>query len=554
MKIQEIDSFEKLALSLDIKTGHLRRLLFEERDQFYTEIDIPKKNGEPRKIFVPNDKILYLQKRVNEILIDSFNPHFRAFGFVKGRNTVQNAQLHLRKKYLLNIDLKDFFPSVSSGRVRSMFINYFKLNPEIASSLTNLCCHPSGFLPQGAPTSPTITNILCKTLDKNLFNFAQKTGHRVTYSRYADDITFSSNNPFDEKLVSIRNETIVLGFELQEIIKKNGFQINDDKTRIQKNNQHQEVTGVIVNQKLNIDRRFIRKIRAMLFSIESNLMDLSIPKKKFEDSNYKGSSIIDLFKVLKGMIEYVGMVKGKNDPVFLTLSLRYNQLIKTELFGPVSIIKLDSKFIDYEYYTCVIPSTIHNLYAEDFVDYDYGQGTGFILKNVGIVSNYHVFEFIIDALLEGYKPLDDKYFVEVRFGSKQETKIKLKIKEYSKELDLVVLEPKDKSILDFGFDIENRVPNQNQEINLIGYPDFHEGDQLKVEKGDYLRTTNVNNIKNYEISSTIFNGNSGGPVVNEYHKVIGVATEGLGGNLNRVVPISYLSQLTEIEYTTMKKK
>lgn len=558
MRIQDISTFDQIAKALDISTGYLRRLLFEERGNFYTEIEIPKKNGDSRKIFVPSGELLQLQKKLNMILISSFNPSSRAFGFVQGRSTVQNASLHLKKKYILNIDLLNFFPSISSGRVRSMFINYFKLSSIVASTLTNLCCHPDGFLPQGAPTSPTISNILCKTLDKDLINLSRKSG-KITYSRYADDITFSTNSKFSSKLVRKNNGEICLGNDLIEIVEKNGFEINHSKTRLQKNSQHQEVTGIKVNRKLNVDRRFIRKIRAMLFSIESNLDDLSIPATKFAESDYKGDSIEHLMKVIKGMISYVGMVRGKNDTLYIGLAKRFNKLLVVDYLKNEKPIAIDSGLYNLPNLVCVVPQTKLQLWKkvneiDDFLDTDYGQGTGFLIKGIGIVSNYHVFEFVIESIRNGYLPRETEYFVNLRFGAKQSQKVSARISFFSKELDLVILIPEDQSILNNGFERELREPEQNERITLLGYPDFSEGDQLKMERGDYLRTTFSEKVEMYEISPIIFAGNSGGPIINKNDKVIGIATEGRRMDLNRAVPIKYIDKekLTPVTYTLFK--
>lgn len=547
MKIQAIESFEDLASALGVTTGHLRRLVFKERQFFFREKEIPKKNGDTRKIYVPNHQILYIQKKLNIILNNSYNPHFTAFGFIEGKNTVNNAQRHLRKRYLLNIDLKDFFTSISSGRVYSMFVNYFKLPTNIASVLTNICCHPNGFLPQGAPTSPTISNILCKTLDRELYNFTKKM-NQVTYTRYADDITFSSNYPFEKKLLGYKDGELSIGYELGNIIQKNGFTINYDKVRFQKYNQHQEVTGIVVNQKLNVNRKYIRKIRAMLHSIESNTNDLSIPIEKFIRSDFKGNTLEDLFRTLKGMIEYVGMVKGKKDSIFIKLAKKFNELM----------ILLESSSIKPIYYknfesiTYLVPLKEIFFMKSDgsgMIDYDYGQGTAFLLKGIGIISNFHVFEFVIEALEEGFHPLNSIYFIELRQESESGKKIKVKIAKYSKENDLVLLIPEDRSLLQNGFDYSEEIPSRTEEITLLGFPDYNEGDQLKKQQGNYLRTTIRLEKERYEISQTIFGGNSGGPVLNPDSKVFGVATEGRGTNLNILIPIKYIHDMKELNYS-----
>lgn len=470
------------------------------------------------------------------ILEDSVKIHPKAYGFVKNKSIVDNASAHLKKEYLLNIDLENFFPSISSARVYSLFFNYFRLDKKVAATLTNLCCHPNGFLPQGAPTSPIISNILCKTLDKELDRLA-KASFGSSYSRYADDITFSSNKPFKSSIIK-GNE---LGSTLENIIIRNGFQINYDKIRLQKSYQHQEVTGIIVNSKLNVDRRYIRKIRAMLFSIESNIDDLSIPISKFSKSDYSGDTIEELFMVIKGMINYVSMVRGNDDFIFEKLATRYNDLLEICEIKFSTAIYIPHLF---ENNVCVIKETNfpfkNNEGNDEFIDY--GQGTGFLLRNYGIVSNYHVFEYLIELAYES-KSLPDNFYIKTFFGKGANKLVEVTIDKYDKKRDLVLLKPRDSSLLNKGFELNETILFMNSPIKLIGYPEFSEGDELKVDHGTLLREINADGIKKYEINAMIYGGNSGGPVLNSDNKVIGVASEGKRITSNKVIPISNLDSL-----------
>lgn len=548
MRIQEFNTFKDIADALGIKTGYLRRLLFEEKNNLYTEFEIQKKNGSLRKVYSPNEKLLFIQRRLLTILENSVNVHLKAHGFVKDKNTVSNARLHLRKKYLLNVDLEDFFQNITSGRVRSMFLNYFRLNNTVSSTLTNLCCHPMGFLPQGAPTSPMISNILCKTLDRDLDRLG-KSSFGSSYSRYADDISFSSNRPFKENIVSEQHGNVILGSSLLDIISRNGFKINHDKTRLQKKHQHQEVTGIVVNSKLNIDRRYIRRVRAMLHSIEANIDDLSIPVKKFAESNYKGNTLERLFAVIKGMIDYIGMVRGKDDIIFGKFATKFNLLLEA---AEVEIIKPILRANQLENNVCVIKLKKVTFFNEDcsvMEDPDYGQGSGFLLKGYGIVSNYHVFEWLFEAgYLNGLLPSNNGFYIETFFGEKSSQLIKVKIEKYSKEKDIILLIPEDSSLLNKGFEKRIEPLVQNDEIRLLGYPDFHEGDELKCHAGNYLRTVINGGIKKYEVSTMIYGGNSGGPVIDNNNQVIGIATEGRTLETNRAVPIDYIDSLDSFEF------
>ena len=173
-----------------------------------------------------------------------------------GRSIADNARRHVRRRHILNVDLKDFFPSTSFRRVKTVLeLEPFALTgprEELAFLIANLCCD-AGRLPQGAPTSPTLTNVVCQRLDRRLTRLARQ--HHAVYSRYADDLTFSSNHaPLAEPFEN----------ELRVIIQDEGYRVNEKKLRRRSCYERQEVTGLIVNDKVNVRRRFIKDLRYRL--------------------------------------------------------------------------------------------------------------------------------------------------------------------------------------------------------------------------------------------------------------------------------------------------
>ena len=300
---------------------------FCEYDRYYI-FKIKKKSGGERTIMAPYDTFGKLLQCFNVVLQTLFTPHPNATGFVQGRSIATGARMHTNKNYVYNIDLKDFFHSFERKRVKWMFTQApFNLSGErepLAFLLASLCTHPIKIegqtriiLPQGAPTSPTLTNILCYSLDKKLSGLAKRFG--ATYSRYADDITFSSNKSIFKKEVFLS--------ELQRIITSQGLTINEKKTRLQEKGYRQEVTGLIVNEKVNTYRRYVKQLRMWLYYIETygyKEAETLFKKDYLKDKGHiKEASSMRL--VLVGKLLYLKMVKGEQDSTYLKLQDRFNK-------------------------------------------------------------------------------------------------------------------------------------------------------------------------------------------------------------------------------------
>src|SRR5262249_33907963 len=189
-----------------------------------------------------------------------------AHGFERGRSIITNANLHKRRRYVLNLDLQDSFPSINFGRVRGFFLKdrQFALRPKVATIIAQIACHENQ-LPQGSPCSPIVSNLIGHLLDSRLARFAKI--HKCTYSRYADDITFStSRRDFPPELAFLvpgAKAEWQLGAELREKIEHSGFKINDKKTRMQLRGSRQVTTGLMVNEKVNIRQEYWRSARQM---------------------------------------------------------------------------------------------------------------------------------------------------------------------------------------------------------------------------------------------------------------------------------------------------
>ncbi|MBO4589570.1 MAG: RNA-directed DNA polymerase [Bacteroidaceae bacterium] len=307
----------------------------------YRQFKIKKKTGGYRQIDAPRNKsYMMLLKTVNEVLKSIYIPSTYAMGFTEKRSVVTNATVHKGQNYVFNIDLKDFFPSVEQGRVmKRLTLSPFLFSPEIALLISGLCSmrvkreilvedkkHDLDkqflyVLPQGAPTSPIITNMICDTLDRRLAGLAKRFG--LHYTRYADDITFSSMHHVYSKEGEFRKE-------LERIIESQGFTMNDKKTRLQKLGSRQEVTGIIVSDKLNVTRKYVREIRSLLYIWEkygyTTAMSRFYPKYIAEKGHVKKVNP-DMTNVLDGKLMYLKMVKGDSDSVYINLYTKFQELV-----------------------------------------------------------------------------------------------------------------------------------------------------------------------------------------------------------------------------------
>lgn len=280
----------------------------------YREFSIPKKRGGTRKIEAPEQRLMYVQRKLNYGLQSLYlcDPDPAVFGFVRNDDQdqpaspiVQNALPHVGKSFLLNIDLKDFFPSIRAHRVKELFLSdRFGFNDSTATVLALLTTY-QGHLPQGAPTSPIITNFICAPMDVALRELSSK--NNWTYTRYADDLTFSSIHAFtDADIAQIRN-----------IVESNQFSINDKKIRRKGSGRRQEVTGIVVNSKANVNRKTIKKVRAMIHDLEKNGLTVATASHFKNSPAVHATDSLVFLNRLRGLIAFIGQVRGKEDPVFL---------------------------------------------------------------------------------------------------------------------------------------------------------------------------------------------------------------------------------------------
>lgn len=325
----EATTKRELASALNISYKNLIYNLYKlPNENKYRVFEIKKKNGGTRQISAPTSGIKYIQKKLSTILNHLHNPKHCAHGYVKEKSIKTNAQIHVKKRIVINIDLKDFFPSINFGRVRGLFKSHpFNFNDETATILAQICCY-EGCLPQGAPSSPILSNYICYRLDNQIINLVRK--HKVDYTRYADDLTFSTNlKELPKKIGTIKDNTLLLSNELIDIIEDNGFAINREKVRFAFKNNRQEVTGLIVNSRVNINRKYIRHVRAMIHAWEKFGLE-EAAREHFEKYNHKNkiveNDIYSFIKEIMGKIGYIGHIKGRENSVYGNIYKRIKSL------------------------------------------------------------------------------------------------------------------------------------------------------------------------------------------------------------------------------------
>jgi len=319
-----ITSLEQLRTLLGVKSpnqlGYFL-LASDFKDGPYTTYTIPKRDGSERKICAPKKQLKWVQRQILRHILSKVPPHPAAHGFINGRSTVSNAQNHVGAELIVKFDLKDFFPTMHYFRVMGLFASLgyptgncmFGTDDEsnqIAPVLARLCCYTpkpdqwgAATLPQGAPTSPAISNLVCRRLDARLDGLAKR--NKGVYTRYADDLTFSFQSAEGLNLGRFR-------WWVDQVCQQEGFTINQDKFRVIRDSQRQVVTGIVVNEALRIPRELRRRYRAILHNCQRNGVD----------AEARGNPRFKEY--LRGFAAYLNMVQPQDGPALLR---RVNELL-----------------------------------------------------------------------------------------------------------------------------------------------------------------------------------------------------------------------------------
>ncbi|WP_210608073.1 retron St85 family RNA-directed DNA polymerase [Priestia flexa] len=283
-----------LSLLMGVEPSILGYYIFNS-DNFYKEYKIPKSNGDLRVLSAPSFNLKSIQRWILENILYNYQVSNNANGFVIGKSIRDNAEPHIGKEIVINIDIKDFFPSINFERIFYLFYNsgYTK---EISYTFAKLLTY-NKLLPQGSPASPYLANIICNRLDKRLSGLASKI--KASYTRYADDITFSGEANIVNYIKTLRN-----------IIESENFSINENKLRIQKQNSMQEVTGLTVNNGVKVKRKYKKNLEQHIYYCKKYGVYSHLEHTGAKDKSY--------FKeYLYGMASYIKMIEPDVGEYFL---------------------------------------------------------------------------------------------------------------------------------------------------------------------------------------------------------------------------------------------
>lgn len=338
MALPAITSNQNLADYLAIKRGSLAYYAYYIKpENAYSSFTIKKRSGKDRQIDAPVKGLKDLQKLIYKKFSKEIQFRKCVYGYVEDRGILQNSIRHLRQRWVLRVDLKDFFPTVTAVRVAGMFsAPPFNLSYKPARALS-LISTKNGRLTQGSPLSPWITNVICRGLDYTLQKLASK--HKCYYSRYADDLFFSTSNSLFPIALAHKTDSesnITIGDELKLAIIGAGFLPNEEKTSLKAISQRQIITGVVVNSRPNVPKQYVKNIRAALYSWEK--FGLAAAEAYWQanvDHRNRWVGATPRFRwVIRGQINFVKYIKGEADPVYLKLAGWLKRLDSSFSFDP----------------------------------------------------------------------------------------------------------------------------------------------------------------------------------------------------------------------------
>jgi len=541
-------NIDELAVALNVQPSYIYKILTRSKQSdAYEEFQITSKNRHgSRTITKPCDEIKIFQKKLLSFLEEKSKLKACVHGFVKGKSNVTNARRHVGKTCVLNLDLKNFFPSINFGRVRGILTRPpLSFNLQCATVVSQICCYKK-VLPQGAPTSPILANLVASKLDNAMINLSHAL--RFEYTRYADDLTFSTRKNNFPKSIAFFSEgdgdeknVLEIGEKIRNIIEGNGFTINESKKRLSRyGTQRKCVTGIVVNEKCNLRRDYYRHLCAVLYECKRDINEAMRKNEMLSESALKNW--------IKGKIAYYKHVVGCEHPSYNRICHDYNRAFGEYYKGinfKLAILESSAVFrIKY-----VFPDGTSRILSS----------TAFHLNGVGLVTNKHALNLkYTDNRLSPNKEQLIKSNTEIYQAGGAELECRITSIKLVPNVDLVVLEFESDCYIPY-FKKREEAVTKKESLTLLGYPEERINDDINVRHDIHYSATKIDTDteqKYYRLATTpVLLGDSGGPLIDYRYRVVGIATRGgktvhkcLSPNaFNGALPISYLSDLAGSE-------
>lgn len=348
----------------------------------YTVFEIPKSRGGMRVIKAPEPKLKSVQARLAELLQDCIADINEArsqkeklsHGFRRGHSIITNAYQHRSRRFVFNVDLADFFGTINFGRVRGFLMTnkHFALHERTATVIAQIVCYDNS-LPQGAPTSPVVSNLIAHILDVRLAKLSRRFG--LHYTRYADDLTFSTNSRTFPAEIAVSDGAggWAAGPALVKAIKRSGFDLNPQKTRMQLRQSRQDVTGLVVNEKVNIRSEYYRAARAKCDRLFKTGKYQSKQLVRKDNGTFAVEEVDGTLDQLEGTLSFIDSVKRHKQPLGRdhkrsgAEQLFRNFLLYRYFFAPQMPVILCEGKTDNIYVRCAIQAFVDD-YAKLAVD------------------------------------------------------------------------------------------------------------------------------------------------------------------------------------------
>lgn len=509
--LQKAYDYHTLAPNFGVSPAVLKSHLYGGSG--YTVFPIAKKSGGVRVISSPVKLRRSLQKKLLPVLAGAYRPNNFSHGFVSEKNVRSNALPHVGKRTLINVDLQEFFSTITFKRIRGLFLKSpFSLHWSVANILSQICCC-NGVLPAGGITSPVLSNLLMSRLDKRMASLITRLGG--DYSRYADDLTMSFNRSLDQlsSLVLVDDiGAISIGGALSEIITTEGFIVNQEKIRISAFGSRKIVTGLVVNRKVNVSKKWKSSLESKIYAVE-RFGWLEVAQKEYPEEENPGVAVRMLIRRIHGKLSFLNMVRGHGDWIFADLAYRFNKVnAGGELrLSSVEFISRKERVPRGVFVVVCSPSALSAYAMAD------SQGTGFCVSSGLIVTAAHVIAESAGKTFSNVYVMNERNKVlelcdVLAFDEHRDIAI-LKLKSSCADLE------RHRFKLKYSFDLGCNVIS-------AGYPDYVIGNVASVQQHQVVKRFVSSLVCKAQINGVAQGGLSGGPVIDDEMHVIGLMHKG----------------------------